>query len=85
MINFVYAVTTILLEINIAFAENFGNVILERTKDIAVSNTFVQSTLEIKENYKNLDEYTIQISSEEGYPCKSPCPPNAELCIYMCE
>ena len=60
-------------------AEQPGNSLLERT---FLPNTIPPTTLqqvgELDENEPITDLPVIDS------PCKSPCPPTAEMCIYMC-
>ena len=78
VITFIYAIT-LPLEQYISIEENRNNYILDR---IFLANTnqttAVQQDGELEENEPITDLPVIDS------PCKSSCPPNFKLCIYMC-
>jgi hypothetical protein len=78
VITFIYAIT-LPLEHYISIEENRNNYILDR---IFLANTnqttAVQQDGELEENEPITDLPVIDS------PCKSNCPPNFKLCIYMC-
>ena len=78
VITFIYAIT-LPLEQYIRIEENRNNYILDR---IFLANTnqttAVQQDGELEENEPITDLPVIDS------PCKSNCPPNFKLCIYMC-
>ena len=78
VITFIYAIT-LPLEQYISIEENRNNYILDR---IFLANTnqttAVQQGGELEENEPITDLPVIDS------PCKSNCPPNFKLCIYMC-
>jgi hypothetical protein len=78
VITFIYAIT-LPLEQYISIEENRNNYILDR---IFLANTnqttAVQQDGELEENEPITDLPVID------FPCKSNCPPNFKLCIYMC-
>jgi hypothetical protein len=78
VITFIYAIT-LPLEQYISIEENSNNYISDR---IFLANTnqttAVQQDGELEENEPITDLPVIDS------PCKSNCPPNFKLCIYMC-
>jgi hypothetical protein len=78
VITFIYAIT-LPLEQYISIEENRNNYILDRTF-LANTNqtTAVQQDGELEENEPITDLPVIDS------PCKSNCPPNFKLCIYVC-
>jgi hypothetical protein len=78
VITFIYAIT-LPLEQYSSIEENRNNYILDR---IFLANTnqttAVQQDGELEENEPITDLPVIDS------PCKSNCPPNFKLCIYMC-
>ena len=78
VITFIYAIT-LPLEQYISIEENRNNYILDR---IFLANTnqttAVQQDGELEENEPITDLPVIDS------PCKSNCPPNFQLCVYVC-
>ena len=78
VITFIFAIT-LPLEQYMSSEENSNNYILDR---IFLANTnqttAVQQDGELEENEPITDLPVIDS------PCKSNCPPNFKLCIYMC-
>ena len=82
LITFVSAIT-ISNEPRITLGEDFGTIVsAEKIDDLP--NT--SNTLEEKGNISSLpvNESSLSIKEEKN-PCKSPCPPTAEMCITMCK
>ena len=60
-------------------AEQPGSSLLERTfLPNTIHRTTLQQVAELDENEPITDLPVIDS------PCQSPCPPTAEMCIYMC-
>jgi hypothetical protein len=77
VITFIYAIT-LPLEQYISIEENRNNYISDRILANINQTTAVQQDGELEKNEPITDLPVIDS------PCKSNCPPNFKLCIYMC-
>jgi hypothetical protein len=77
---FIYAIAIPIEQHFIFGEENCSNSISERISlPYSIQTTTVQQDGESDENEPITDLPVIDT------PCKSPCPPSAEMCIYMCK
>ena len=60
-----------------------GAIFLELDKVYAEGVNFVDVD-DNNDNDKKKMTYSQQVVKEVETPCKSPCPPNAEMCIEIC-
>jgi hypothetical protein len=82
VITFVYALTLPNVYNNVMGDNNSDSYISQGiflTNAIPTTTTAVQQDRESDENEPITDLPVIDT------PCKSPCPPSAEMCIYMCK
>ena len=82
LIFFIYALTLPIEQYIVFGEENSTNSISERIilpYTIQTTTTAVQPDGESDENEPITDLPVIDT------PCKSPCPPTAEMCIFMCK
>ncbi len=84
VMTFIYALTLPAEQYIVFGEENSSNSISERislpyTIQTTTTTTAVQQDGESDENEPITDLPVIDT------PCKSPCPPTAEMCIFMCK
>jgi len=80
VITFVYALTLI---------NEYNNVMGDYNRDsfisqgIFLANTI--KTMSVQQDKESDENEPITDLPVIDTPCKSPCPPSAEMCIYMCK
>jgi hypothetical protein len=78
-ITFIYIIT-LPLEQYITTGEHTINYISDR---IYLANTI--QTMSVQQDKESDENEPITDLPVIDTPCKSPCPPSAEMCIYMCK
>ena len=78
-ITFIYIIT-LPLEQYISNGEHTINYISDR---IYIANTI--QTMSVQQDKESDENEPITDLPVIDTPCKSPCPPSAEMCIYMCK
>jgi hypothetical protein len=80
VITFVYALTLINEYNNILGDNNSDSFI---SQGIVLANTI--QTMSVQQDKESDENEPITDLPVIDTPCKSPCPPSAEMCIYMCK
>jgi len=80
VITFVYALTLINEYNNIMGDYNRDSFI---SQGIFLANTI--QTMSVQQDKESDENEPITDLPVIDTPCKSPCPPSAEMCIYMCK
>ena len=80
VITFVYALTLINEYNNVMGDYNSDSFISQR---IFLANTI--QTMSVQQDKESDENEPITDLPVIDTPCKSPCPPSAEMCIYMCK
>jgi hypothetical protein len=80
VITFVYALTLINEYNNILGDNNSDSFI---SQGIFLANTI--QTMSVQQDKESDENEPITDLPVIDTPCKSPCPPSAEMCIYMCK
>ena len=80
VITFVYALTLI---------NEYNNVMGDYNRDSFISQgIFLDNTIQtiaVQQDGESDENEPITDLPVIDTPCKSPCPPSAEMCIYMCK
>jgi len=80
VITFVYALTLI---------NEYNNVMGDYNRDSFISQgIFLANTIQtmsVQQDNQSDENEPITDLPVIDTPCKSPCPPSAEMCIYMCK
>jgi hypothetical protein len=80
VITFVYALTLI---------NEYNNVMGDYNRDSFISQgIFLANTIQtmsVQQDKESDENEPITDLPVIDTPCKSPCPPSAEMCIYMCK
>jgi len=80
VITFVYALTLINEYNNVMGDYNSDSFI---SQGIFLANTI--QTMSVQQDKESDENEPITDLPVIDTPCKSPCPPSAEMCIYMCK
>lgn len=80
VITFVYALTLTNEYNNVMGDNNSDNFI---SQGIFLDNTI--QTIAVQQDRESNENEPITDLPVIDTPCKSPCPPSAEMCIYMCK
>ena len=80
VITFVYALTLI---------NEYNNIMGDYNSDSFISQGIflanIIQTMSVQQDRESYENEPITDLPVIDTPCKSPCPPSAEMCIYMCK